>query len=334
MNNIAVFVGTTSIYWSSIIIALGVAACFALTFALYTSHGGRASAVWVLLPFAVILSVLLSRMLHWYCHAEQYAGFWAAVTVYSIGDYCFPGVIVGTLLAALLVKLLGFTKNLAKLFDCLAPGAALLVAFIRLSSLFNYSCRSKIAVNNPLLQRLPIAATIPTSSGALEYRFATFFVQFLLMLVVFLMLMRFFFKRRKIAMKNGYPKDGNVAMMFMILFGTVEMVLDSTRYDSSFLPFNNFISIVQIVGAVCVLTALIFYSVRSVKSNGLRPYHWCIWGAYVLCLAAIGVSEYLVQRYGSWYLYCYSAMSVCGIIIAILVYRLYITVCRKKTVKV
>jgi len=281
-----------------------------------------------------VLSVLFCRFLHYYCHAEQYGSLIKAMGNYSSGGYVLAGVVPAALAAAYIVRLAGLTQNPARLLDCFAPGAVLAAAFIRLSALFNSTCRGKITVRTPFLQHLPLASPVTASSGATEYRFATFFVEFLLLGVMFFLVLRFFFKRRKIAMKNGYPKDGNVAMMFMILFGTVEMVLDSTRYDSSFLPFNNFISIVQIVGAVCVLTALIFYSVRSVKSNGLRPYHWCIWGAYVLCLAAIGVSEYLVQRYGSWYLYCYSAMSVCGIIIAILVYRLYITVCRKKTVKV
>ena len=37
MSGIAIYTGSTVIYWSGIIIALGAAACFALSYALYTS---------------------------------------------------------------------------------------------------------------------------------------------------------------------------------------------------------------------------------------------------------------------------------------------------------
>ena len=327
MNQIAVCIGNTFIYWSSVIIFLGIAACFALSYALYTSHGGRGSALWLLLPLALLFSVLLSRLIHWYCHMEQYAGFWRAMTDYSQGDYCLHGAILGTMLAALLVKKLGFTQNLARLFDCLAPGAALCIAFIRLSALFNSSCRSKIVVTNPLFQRLPIASGIATASGGTEYRFATFFVEFLVMLLVFWILLRFFFRRRRYPMKNDYPRDGNVGLMFLLYYNAVELVLDSTRYDSSFLPINGFVSITQILCAVFIVGIFVFYSIRSVKANGRRTYHWFMWVGFFLTVAGTGIMEYLVQRHGNWYLFCYGSMSVIVLLMALIVNRMYHTVC-------
>ena len=327
MNQIAVCIGNTFIYWSSVIIFLGIAACFALSYALYTSHGGRGSALWLLLPLALLFSVLLSRLIHWYCHMEQYAGFWRAMTDYSQGDYCLHGAILGTMLAALLVKKLGFTQNLARLFDCLAPGAALCIAFIRLSALFNSSCRSKIVVTSPLFQRLPIASGIATASGGAEYRFATFFVEFLVMLLVFWILLRFFFRRRRYPMKNDYPRDGNVGLMFLLYYNAVELVLDSTRYDSSFLPINGFVSITQILCAVFIVGIFVFYSIRSVKANGTRFRHWIMWVAFFLTVAGTGIMEYLVQRHGNWYLFCYGSMSVIVFLMAFIVNRMYRTVC-------
>ena len=50
MNPIAISTGSTVIYWSAIVIALGIAAGFALSYSLYISHGGRAAAMWLLLP--------------------------------------------------------------------------------------------------------------------------------------------------------------------------------------------------------------------------------------------------------------------------------------------
>ena len=327
MNQIAVCVGDTFIYWSSVIIFLGIAACFALTYALYTSHGGRGSARWLLLPLSLFFSVVLARLIDWYCHDEQYAGFMSAMLDYSQGDYFLHGAIFGTMLAGLLVKKLGFTQNLGRLFDCLAPGAALCIAFLRLSALFNTSCRSKIVVNTPLLQHLPLASGIPTANGGTEYRFATFFIQFLVMLVLFWILMRFFFRRRRYPMKNDYPRDGNVALMFLVYYDAVEVVLDSTRYDSSYLPFNGFISLTQILCAVIILVVFIVYSIRSVKANGRHAYHWVMWVGFFLTVAGTGVFEYLVQRFGNMYLICYSAMSVILFLMAFIVNRMYRTVC-------
>lgn len=327
MNPIAICIGNIFVYWSSVIIFLGIAACFALTYALYTSHGGRGSALWLLLPLAVLFSVLFARLIHWHCHTEQYTGFWSAMTDYSKGDYCLHGALIGTALACWLVKKLGFTRNLPRLFDCLAPGAALCIAFIRLSALFNTSCRSKIVVTNPLFQRLPLSSGIPTASGGTEYRFATFFVQFLVMLAVFWLLLRFFYKRRRYPLKNDYPRDGNVGLMFLLFYNAVEFVFDSTRYDSSFLPINGFVSITQILCAVILLFVLVFYSVRSVKANGRRPYHYVMWVGFFLTVAGTGFLEYLVQRFGNLYLFCYAGMSVTLFLLVYIVYRMYLTVC-------
>ena len=182
-------------------------------------------------------------------------------------------------------------------------------------------------VNTPLLQHLPLASGIPTANGGTEYRFATFFIQFLVMLVLFWILMRFFFRRRRYPMKNDYPRDGHVALMFLVYYDAVEIVLDSTRYDSSYLPFNGFISLTQILCAVIILVIFIVYSVRSVKANGRHGYHWVMWVGFFLTVAGTGVFEYLVQRFGNMYLICYSAMSVILFLMAFIVNRMYRTVC-------
>ena len=328
MNPIAVSTGSVVIYWSAVVIALGIAAGFALSFSLYVSHGGNAAAMWLLLPLALLFSVPLCRVIHWYCHPEQYISFFRAITDYSTGSYCLPGALLGTLLAALLVKRLGFTANLPRLLDCVAPGGALIVVFIRLSALFNTTCRSKIVITNPILQHLPIGSGIATSSGTMDYRFATFFVQAILMLGVTLLLLYFFFERRRAPMKEGCPRDGNVAWMFLTFHSAIELIMDSTRYDSSFMHFNAFVSIVQIVSAVCILIALIHYFRLSLKANGgWQGYHLALWIAYVVSLGGTGAAEYLVQRFGSMYRLCYAGMTVTMTVMALTVYLMYNSIC-------
>jgi len=134
-------------------------------------------------------------------------------------------------------------------------------------------------------------------------------------------------------MKSG-SSDGNVARMFLLYYSAIEVVMDSTRYDSSFLRFNSFVSLVQIVGAVCIVALLVYYSIHSVKANGRKAYHFALWIAFVLVLGIAGGSEYMVQRHGNWYLGCYAVMSLSCYLMVKIIYRLYLSCCAKRKVSV
>lgn len=329
MTQIAIYSGSIVIYWSSLVICFGLAACLCLSLALYTANGGRAAAMLLLLPLAVFFSVPLCRILHWYCHTEQYTGLFSALTDYSTGSYCLPGALLGVWLAALLVTRLKLAPSVSRLLDAFVPGVALAIAFIRLSALFNSSCRSKISFSSPLLRHLPLASAVTNSSGSVDYRFATFFVQFIIMLILTLVLVKFYGKRRRIPMRSG-SDDGNVARMFLLYYSAIEVVLDSTRYDSSFFRFNSFVSVVQVISALCILTILIYYSIHAVKAKGLRAYHFALWFGFLLTVGAAGASEYMVQRHGNWYLGCYAVMSLSCCLMVMLVYQMYLRCCAKK----
>ena len=330
MSGAILTIGSLTLYKSALVIALGAAACFCLGYALYSAHGGFGPAFWLFAFADVVLSVLLTRFLHYYCHMEQYASFRRAMTDYSVGGYVLAGTVPAALGAAALVRAAGMTKNTARLLDCFAPGALLAAALIRLSALFNSTCRGKIAVRTPLLQHLPLASAVTSSSGAADYRFATFFIEFLLFGGAFCLALRFFYKRRRRAMKADQPRDGNAALFALLLFGAVELVMDSTRYDSSFLHFNGFVSLGQMAAAFCLLAPLIVWSVRSIRANARGPFHWKIWGLWFLALVVTGFSEYFVQRFGNLYLVCYPAMAAGVYFMARLSYRMYEGVCAKK----
>lgn len=329
MTQIAVYSGSIVIYWSSLVICFGLAACLFLGLALYTANGGRAAAMLLLLPLAVLFSVPLCRLLHWYCHTEQYTGLFSALTDLSNGSYCLPGALLGVWLAALLVTKLGFAPSVPRLLDAFAPGAALAIAFIRLSALFNSSCRSKISFSSPLLRHLPFASAVTNSSGSVDYRFATFFVQFIIMLILTLVLVKFYGRRRRVPMGSGNP-NGNVARMFLLYYSAIEVVLDSTRYDSSFFRFNSFVSVVQVLSALCILAILIYYSIHAVRARGLRACHFALWLGFLLAVGVVGASEYMVQRHGNWYLGCYAVMSLGCCVMVALVYQMYLRCCMKK----
>ncbi len=324
-NPIAVYSGAAVLYWSAIIITLGLLAALMMSLSLQRSNGGRAFVMLLFFPLMLLFSLPLARLVHWYCHAEQYGSLSAAMTDFGTGSFVLPAALLGCWLAAFLASRLDDRRS-ARLLDAFAPGAALAVAFIRLSALFNSSSRSKIPVTKPFLQHLPLASGVPNSAGQLEYRFATFFVEFLMMLLLCWLLLRFFYRRRSLPMKSG-SREGNVARMFLLGYSACELLMDSTRYDSSFVPFNGFISIVQMVAAFVILGVLIYYSVHSVRANGLRFSHGLRWIGWLVTLAGVGVSEYLVQRHGDWYLPCYGVMAISCLLMALIVYRMYLSCC-------
>ena len=67
MEKIAFFTGETVYYWSSIVLTLAAltAVCFFLS--LYLGKGGNAVAAFGVVPLALALSLVLARLVHWYC---------------------------------------------------------------------------------------------------------------------------------------------------------------------------------------------------------------------------------------------------------------------------
>lgn len=330
MSQIAICIGGIVIYWSSIVIALGVAVCCTLTYALYTAHGGKTKGLAAMFPLAIVFSVVISRLVHWYCHSEQYTSIFSALFDYSAGDYCLCGVFMGVVFAVLLVKKLRLIDDAGKLFDALVPGSILGIALIRLSALFNTSCRSKIVVTNELYQRLPFASAIPLSDGSVEYRFATFCVEALVLMVLFLIMLRMYYKRRDWPMKGETRSSGNVALLFLSFYSALIVVSDSTRYDSSYLPINGFVSFVQVLGGFCLFGVMVYYTVQSARANGFKVKQIVLWIIFVASVGGTGYLEYLVQRHGDWYLMCYSYMSGTCFLMALSVYLMYRTVCRSR----
>ena len=334
MNEIAVFTGSLTIYWSAIVICLGIAAGLCLSLALYPMDHRHNTAVWVFFPIALVLSVLFSRTLHWYSHIEQYESLLKAITDYSTGGYCIQGIILGVFLSLSIVRLFHLTPTAGELLDAVAPGLALCLALIRLSSLFNMNCRARIVVLNSAYQRLPFAVSWTDAAGNVEFRLATFFLEFLALLVVAVILCVFFFRHRSEPLWEGFPNQGNVMRLFLILVGIVEIIADSTRYDSALFhfflikrlnPYASFISIAQVFSAVMILLVFIQYMRCSVKANGWSWYHILAIFLFIASLIGIGFfGEYRVQRTAQ-YVRCYTWQGSSLLLLAATVIGIYAT---------
>lgn len=305
MEKIAYIFGETFIYWQSIILTLAVitAACAFLALYLWKGRNGLGAALAV--PMAVVSSVVLARLTHWYCQSAAYESFAAAMTEDAFGGYALVGAFAGCLLTAWLLKQIRIVRDLPRMLDCmfLAGMAGLVVG--RLAFLFSASDRGMLMEN---VTSLPFAyPVVNTVTGAVEYRLATFMIQAMVAGV----LCAGFFLFWLLGQREEKFRHGDTALLGLACYGTSQIVLDSTRYDSLFLRSNGFVSVVQILGTGCLLTAIITFSIRMVRTAGWKKWYIGIWLGILALLVGAGYMEYYVQRHGDQALFAYSIMSAC-----------------------
>ena len=304
MDRIAFIMGELFIYWNSIILTLAAAGAICLFLAFYLNKSGNAVAGFAVVPMAMVLSLLLGRFIHWYCRADSYNGFLDAMTNYTSGGFALMGVFFGCILAAVIVRLIRLDKNLPEMLDCMCIAGAGGIAVGRLASFFNASDRGQIVES---IKSLPFVYPVTNAvSGALEYRLATFVIQAMVALVLFVALASFYLKNKRYKLK-----DGDVTLLFMLVYGASQVVLDSTRYDSLFFRSNGFVSIVQVLGAIALGAAIVLFSVRMVKAKGFKFWYILLWLVMAAMIGGAGFMEYYVQRHGDEAVFAYSVMSSC-----------------------
>ena len=315
MEPISVIAGTTEIPWKSIVLVLSVLAAFFLSYSLYATQKGGRIGMWIFAPFATMFSLFFCRMLYWYCNREQYNDFTAAMRDVSPDGFAMLGILPGVLLAAALVRLVRLNKSLPAMLDALAPGVALGMGLAELMCLFDIRCRGKVVVSTPVFCHLPFAAPMSTPQGGVEYRFATFFISFLVLLGIMKLCMEFYTARRE--------EKGCTAALFLLLYSASGFILDSTRYDAGYFPFNGFVSVLQIFAGLSILTLAIVFCVKMLKKRGFVWYVIPWWVAMLLSMGATGYLEYLVQRYGDRHILWYSLMILSSLAMVLLVYAMY-----------
>ena len=326
MDKIAFYSGGTSIYWNSVILTLAAATAICFFLAFYLGKSGNGAAGFAVVPVSMVLSLVFARFFHWYCQSDSYQSFSAAMTDYTAGGYALMGVFLGCFLAAGLTRIVCLHRNLPEMLDAMSIAGCAGIAVGRLSSLFNASDRGQVLVN---FRSLPLAYPVSNAvSGAVEYRLATFALQSMVALALVLGLTVFYCKGQK----RGKLKDGDTCLVFLLLYGASQVVLDSTRYDSLFFRSNGFVSVVQVLGALALVLAVLLFSRRMVKARGFRAWQILLWLLIAIAIAGAGYMEYYVQRWGSKALFAYSVMSACllfVICLTLFIRRLAVTLERR-----
>lgn len=303
MEKIAFIIGETFLYWSPLILAVAVFCAVCMFLGLYIGTAGKSVGAFLTVPLALAFSLVLGRLVHWYCRPDSYASFAAAMTDYSSGGYALTGVFAGCLLAACAMRCVGLVENLPQTLDCMALSGALGMGVGRLNHLYNALDRGMVVQS---VKSLPLVYPVENAvSGEPEYRLATFMLQSIVAFVLFGVLLAFFMITRK---KDSW---GDTALLFLLGHGASQILLDSTRYDSLFLRSNGFVSMVQILGAVAVVIAVVVFSVRLVRWRGWKWWYLGLWAGIAGFLTGAGFMEYFVQRRSNQADTFYHIMTAC-----------------------
>ena len=305
MNKIAFLYGDRILYWSAIVMVLAVLTGIVLFLAACLRGSDKRTGAIAVCPLAILLSLVLARLIHWYFRADSYESLQAAMTEFSGTGYALMGAFAGCLLAAGVMRLLKAVRNLPALLDCMSVGGCAAIALGRLSSFFTSEDRGEILQG---VTDLPwVSPIVNTASGLLEYRFATFLFQAVIAGCIFVILFVLYWKKHR---------DGDIALLFLLFYCASQIVLDSTRYDSLRLRSNGFISIVQILCAFALILVAAVFSSRLLKNTGWKLGYLGIWILLLLGLTGAGYMEYYVQRHGDQACFAYLGMSGClGVVV-------------------
>lgn len=313
MEKIAFINGESFLYWSQIILTLGAVAGIATYAAMYLAKSRNYFALCVSIVLAAVLGLPLGRLVHWYCNNGAYDSLSAAMTNYSSGGYALMGVFAGCLLSAGICRLTRVTTDIGQMLDSMAIGGGVGIAVGRLAPLFNSTDRSSLIVADSV--GFPWAwPVINPVSGASENRLAVFMLQSMLAALIVLGLLGYMLWRK---LRKNPLKTGDIALIFLLLYGCTQVVCDSIRKDSLTFPFNDFVSIVQICALALALVPVVLFSIRMVQRYTLRWWQFLIWVGMAGMLGLAGYMEYYVQRHPTLAAMCYSIMGSCVAVVAI-----------------
>lgn len=327
MDRIAFIYEDVFIYWHSIILICGVLTAAFLFLALWLDRGGKWSTGAAAVSASAVLSLVLSRAIHWYSMSASYPSAKAAMTDYTTGGYALMGVFAGCILTACVLRALKTHRKLLTMLDCMAIAGAGGIAVGRLADLYT---TADLGIELTGVASLPFAYPVQdTLTGEITYRLATFMLQSMTAAMIFAALLIVYFLRRQ---GKCAVADGDMTCLFLLLYCPSQIVLDSTRYDSLFFRGNGFVSIVQVLCAVGMVLSVVVFSVKMVLKRGWNYRYIPLWVGIASLLGGAGYMEYYVQRHGHQALFAYSMMSLCLIVAVGLTLAIYVLTNRKREI--
>ena len=265
-------------------IALAAACGLGLFFFLGTRRRLNPDALWLTALLALPLGLLGARA--FYCAARfslyQEIGLDAMFRLWE-GGYALWGAIGGVSLAAVIAAK---SRRLpaAPLLDALAAPAALTISLARFAEYFSGEGVGAY-VEDELFQRFPFAVYDGYYD---EWKWAVFMLEGLTALVIMAVLLR---KGRKTG------KAGNEARLFLLLYSSCQIVLESLRQDSCLRWL--FVKVSQLTAAIVIVLLMAAATVRWFRQKENRRMSGkallLCWLAVAGCIGFIVALEFSVD---------------------------------------
>lgn len=310
MNQAAFLLDDSTIYWYSLILSMAVMTGICFYLACCAHEGIRTSRALFTALVGMILSMLLSRLLYWYCRPSTFPSAREAFTSLRSDTYALGGAFAGCSLAALLTQ----GRQIGKTLDCMSVGGCAAIALGRLGNFATTADRGPVLLK---LQSLPWASPVTAATGAVENRLATFVLQSMAAALLLVVLLALLFGKKN-------RRAGDLTILFLLVYCSSQIVLDSTRYDALHLRSNGFINMVQLLCAIVLVVLFVILSVRAVKCRALHGFRMiALFLASLALLGGAGYMEYYVQRHARLAAQSYAVMSLCLAGIVLICLRMY-----------
>ena len=199
--------------------------------------------------------------------------------LFSGGGYSMFGALCGGFVGAFLAGKILKEKVLGYL-DVFAAASLGFVFFARLGEML-YPEFAGFGVSRPLIYEFTAAWPIAVSDGTESY-LATYLLEAFAALVLLVILLLDLGKQNR---------AGNTFVLFLLLFGAFQIILESLRYDRHM--SYSFVRMQQVLSILTLLGGLLLASWRGKKSHGRM---WLLAGMMLL-ISGVGVGlEFAIDR--------------------------------------
>lgn len=197
------------------------------------------------MALAAVLAPFVSHLL--YCLTDIESAIYEHSTGYLFAFWERGYMLYGGMLGAFAALALAGGSRRAELIEGLTPGAALMIAAVRIAEGFMGQGYAEYYMDESPFRRFPFMVYDPLNE---EWAWALFMLEALVALALFVYLL---------ARRKTWSGDG--ALLLAGLYAGAQIVLESLRRDE-FLRWG-FVRVEQVISAVLVLAVLVVYCVKS-----------------------------------------------------------------------
>ena len=190
------------------------------------------------------------------------------------GGYSMMGALIGACLGALIAARIRQQSG-ARLLDFLAPALLLFVACERLGEGYIDEFGLSRSLEGDGLSGSFLLVTGPNASYL-----ATYLIESFTALILAVLLLRD---------ENAKRRPGDTFLLFLLLFGSTQVLMESLRSDSHMLwPYNHFVRYQQIIAFLLLTAGTVTLALRRIRDSKALAI-----GALAALMASLGVCVWL-----------------------------------------